>query len=116
MNVYLLSMAFCLVFLSVAIELIRRRKLQERYALLWLALGIPMAGFSLFPHLLESISGLLHISYAPSLLFLIGILFSLAFIMHITTVISRLQQKVTRLVQEVALLQMRLQDEGEKEA
>ncbi|MFC0213143.1 DUF2304 domain-containing protein [Paenibacillus chartarius] len=112
MNVYMLSMIFCLAFLFVTIELIRRRKLQEQYALLWLLLGCVMAGFSLFPDLLQFISDTVRIAYAPSLLFLIGLLCSLALILHLTIVISKLHRRVTRLIQELALLQERIGKEG----
>ncbi|GGI43181.1 hypothetical protein GCM10008018_00770 [Paenibacillus marchantiophytorum] len=108
MNVYVLAIIFCLVFIFIAVELIRRQKLQEQYAILWLILGFVMALLSLFPSLLDQISYSLHIYYAPSLLFLLGLLFSLAFIMHLTLVISKLHRKLTRLIQEVALLQEQL--------
>jgi hypothetical protein len=112
MNVYLLAIAFCLMFLFFTIELIRRQKLQEQYAILWLLLGFVMALFSFFPELLTQFSQLVRIYYAPSLLFLLGLLFSLIFIMHLTIVISKLHGRLTRLVQEVALLQERLRKEG----
>ncbi len=107
MNVYLLAVIFCLLFIFITLELIRRRKLREEYAILWLTLGFVMVLFSFFPKLLDEISRLVQIYYAPSLLFLVGLLFSLVFIMHLTIVISKLQRRVTRLVQEVALMQER---------
>jgi hypothetical protein len=106
-NVYLLSALFCFAFLFMTVELIRRRRLQEQYALLWLLLGCVMTGFSLFPQLLERLSRAAHIAYAPSLLFLIGLLCSLVLILHLTIVISSLHRRVTRLIQELALLQER---------
>jgi len=106
MNVYMLSTLFCLAFVFVTIELIRRSKLQERYAILWLLLGLVMSLFSIFPKLLHSVSKTIGIHYAPSVLFLIGLMFSLVFVMHITIVISKLHRKVTRLVQELALLRL----------
>lgn len=110
MNVYMLSMMFCLLFLFGTIELIRRRKLQEQYALLWLLLALVMSSFSMFPRTLDRISALVHIAYAPSLLFLLGLLFSLALILHLTIVISKLHRRVTRLVQELALLDERVKE------
>jgi hypothetical protein len=114
MNVYLLAITFCLVFVFITVELIRRQKLQEQYAILWLALGFLMAVFSLFPNMLNQISRVMRIYYAPSLLFLVGLLFSLIFIMHLTIVISKLHRKLTRLVQEVALLQDQVRNEESK--
>lgn len=71
-----------------------------------------MALFSVFPSLLDLVSHKLHIYYVPSLLFLVGLLFSLVFIMHLTLVISKLHRKLTRLIQEVALLQEQLRGKG----
>lgn len=105
LNVYDFTAAFGLTFLLVTVELIRRRKMEERYALLWLGLGLSMTLLAFFPGLLDRISALVHVHYAPSLLFLIGLLFSLAFILHLTLVISKLHRKTTRLAQELAMLQ-----------
>jgi len=104
MSVYDLAAIFCLAFVFVTVELIRRRKIEERYAILWLVLGLSMTLFSFFPGLLDRFSRLVHVHYAPSLLFLIGLLFSLAFIMHLTMVITKLHRKITRLAQEMAML------------
>ncbi|PYI53123.1 DUF2304 domain-containing protein [Paenibacillus flagellatus] len=105
MTIYLLSAVFCLIFLFATIELIRRQKLEEQYALLWLGLGLVMLPFCLFPDMLPKLSELVRIHYPPSLLFLIGLAFSLVFILHLTIVISKLQRKLTRLVQQLALLE-----------
>lgn len=111
MDIYFLSISFSLVFLVVTVELIRRQKIAEKYSLLWLALGLVMISCSVFPGLLEGIARSVGIYYAPSLLFLIGLIFSLTFIMHLTIVISRLQRQLTRLIQEVALLKAKLEKE-----
>lgn len=115
MNIYMFSVLFCLVFIGVTIELIRRQKVAERYGLLWLGLGIVMLIFSLFPGLLNMVSDAVGVYYAPSFLFTIGLLFALVFIMHLTIVLSKLHRKVTRLTQEIALLQARQAEEEKKE-
>jgi len=111
-SVYEFSAIFCLTFVFITVELIRRRKIDERYALLWVLLGGLMMVFSFFPGLLDRISGMLHVHYAPSLLFLIGMIFSLMFILHLTMVISKLHRRLTRLVQEVALLKVEREGAG----
>lgn len=104
MNIFVVSVVFCLLFLGSVIEMIRRRKISERYSLLWLILGFIMLIFSLFPKLLNGLSSSLGIVYGTSLLFFIGFLFALVFILHLTTVITKLDRKMTRLTQEIALL------------
>ncbi|RAV05440.1 DUF2304 domain-containing protein [Paenibacillus sp. YN15] len=109
MSVYQISAAAGFGFLLLTGELIRRRKIEERYALLWLLLGLAIALFSFAPGLLERLSRLLQVHYAPSLLFLLGLLFSLAFIMHLTIVMSRMHRRMVRLAQEVAILKEELE-------
>ncbi|MCR8643147.1 DUF2304 domain-containing protein [Paenibacillus sp. N1-5-1-14] len=110
MIIFRISIAFCLVFLIIVIELIRRKKLEERYSILWFVVGIIMLILSLFPRMLEQIARLLHVVYAPSVLFFLGFIFSLIIILHLTTVISRMHRKMTRLIQEVALLKREQED------
>lgn len=107
MNIFVLSIVFCLFFLGFVIEMIRRRRISERYSLLWLFLGFVMLLFSLFPSLLNKISQAMGVVYGTSLLFFFGFLFSIIFILHLTTVITKLDRKMTRLTQELALLKSR---------
>lgn len=104
MNIIILSIVFSLIFLFVVIELIRRRRISERYSLLWLFLGFVMLLFSLFPTILNRIAQWMGVVYGTSLLFFIGFLFLIIFILHLTTVITKLDRKMTRLTQELALL------------
>lgn len=113
MSIYQISAAAGFGFFLLTAELIRRRRIEERYALPWLLLGSLMLVFSFMPGLLDRLSRLLQVHYAPSLLFALGLLFSLAFILHLTMVISRLHRRVTRLAQELALLQAELDCWGE---
>jgi len=106
MYFYVFSVIFCTAFIGVTIELIRRRLVLERYAILWLCLGAVMLAFGTFPKLLDMVSEAAGIFYAPSFMFLGGMLFSLLFIMHTSVVLTKLRRHVTRLSQEIALLQV----------
>ena len=110
MNIFFLSVIFCLIFLGFVVEMIRQRRISERYSLLWLILGFVMLLFSLFPTMLNRISQAIGIVYGTSLLFFIGFLFSLVFILHLTTVLTKLDRKMTRLTQELALLKSRQEE------
>lgn len=104
MSIYGLCALLGLLFVGCVLELIRRRKVEERYAVLWLLLGMTMTWMSFFPSMLDKASGFFGIHYAPSLLFFMGLLFALALIMHLTMVISKQHRLLVRLAQEVALL------------
>jgi len=95
-----------LALVVVVLELIRSRRLRERYALLWLLTGIVLAVLCAWRDGLNTIAGWLGIrSYPPAVLFAVGILFILAVLLHYSTVISRLSDQNTLLAQRLALLE-----------
>jgi Uncharacterized conserved protein (DUF2304) len=90
----------------VVLELIRSRRLRERYALLWLLTGILLTVLSAWRDGLNTIAGWLGVrSYPPAVLFAVGILFILAVLLHYSTVISRLSDQNVVLAQRLALLE-----------
>jgi hypothetical protein len=95
----------------VVLELIRRGRLQERYALLWLLTGLVLTALSAWRAGLNTIAGWVGVrGYPPAVLFAVGILFILAVLLHYSTVISRLSQQNTILAQRLALLEQRLRE------
>ncbi len=96
--------------LIVVVELIRRGRLKERYSLLWLLAGSVLLVLSASRDLLEYISHLVGIFYAPSFLFLIAFLFLLLITLHFSVVISGLSEKNKKLAQELALLRLELRE------
>ena len=95
--------------LVVVFELIRSRRLRERYALLWLVTGLVLTALSAWRGGLNTIAGWLGVrSYPPAVLFAVGILFILAVLLHYSTVISRLSDQNVVLAQRIALLEQEL--------
>jgi hypothetical protein len=103
------------ILLLVILELIRSRRLQERYALLWLLTGIVILVLALWRGALGTLSDAVGISYPPSALFVIGSVFILLVLLHYSTVISDLSERNTKLAQRLALLESRLEEEGIQE-
>ena len=104
MDVYTFSILFALGFIFTVVELVRKNRLQEKYSLLWIVFGILLILFSATPLFMEKIAAMLSIRYAPSLLFLVGLVFIIIYNLHLTTVVSSQSEKITRLIQEVSLL------------
>ena len=91
--------------LFVVLELIRRRSLRERYALLWLLTAAVMLVLSLWRSGLDTLAAFAGIAYAPSALFAIGAVFVVVVLLHYSTVISRLSDENAILAQRMALLE-----------
>jgi hypothetical protein len=99
------------ILLLVIFELIRSRRLQERYALLWLLTGIVIFVLAIWRSLLGKASDLVGIAYPPSALFVLAAFFILLVLLHYSTVISKLSDQNQILAQRLALLENRLLEE-----
>jgi len=97
-----------ILLLAVIFELIRSRRLQERYALLWMATGLVLLVFSVWRDGLNVLSRTVGIAYPPSALFLLASLFILVVLLHYSTVISELAERNLMLAQRIALLEQKL--------
>ncbi|MCW2951650.1 MAG: hypothetical protein JWQ48_820 [Conexibacter sp.] len=94
---------FVLVF-----ELVRRRRLMERYALLWLFASAVLLVLAVWSGLLNQVAHAVGIYYAPSALFAIAFGFVLVLLLHFSLVISRLADQNKVLAQRLGMLQQRV--------
>lgn len=100
-----------LVLVAVILELIRSRRLRERYALLWLLTGLVLLALSGWRGGLNTIAGWAGVTgYPPAVLFAVGLLFIILVLLHYSTVISKLADQNTVLAQRIALLEARLRE------
>ena len=107
-----------ILLILIVLELIRSRRLRERYALLWLATGLVLLVLSLWRGALDTIAGWVGVTtYPPAVLFAVATLFILVVLLHYSTVLSRLSDQNAILAQRLALLeeQVREQEAGERE-
>ena len=99
------------VLILVVLELIRGRRLKERYALLWLVTGVVLLVLALWRDGLNTIAGWLGVSgYPPAILFAAATLFVIVVLLHYSTVLSKLDDENTLLAQEFALLRRRVEE------
>lgn len=97
------------LLILVVLELVRGRRLKERYALLWLATGVVLLVLSAWRGGLNTIAGWLGVtSYPPAVLFAVATLFILLVLLHYSTVISKLTDENVDLAQRIALLEKRV--------
>jgi hypothetical protein len=92
----------------VVMELVRRRRLREEYAFLWVLTTVGMMVLATWYGLIERITQLIGAVAVTTTLFLFALLVLLLISVHFTTVISRLTVQVRRLTQELAILQAEL--------
>ena len=98
------------ILLLIILELIRRKYLRERYALLWIVTGGLFLLLSIKVSLLVWISNLLGFSIPSNALFFFGLLFLVLLSLGLTVITSRLAEKNRILTQKVVLLEKRIAD------
>lgn len=108
---HVLAIAFSVLLIGFVVEAIRRHRLNERYAILWLGAGAVLMALSVHRPLLDFIALRLGVSYPPSLLFLVAFIFLLGIVLHYSLVLSSHRDSIRRLVQAVALLERALDEE-----
>ena len=109
LRVSIVGVAASLLLILVVLELVRGRRLKERYALLWLATGAVLLVLSAWRGGLNTVAGWLGVTgYPPAVLFAVATLFVLLVLLHYSTVISKLTDENVELAQRVALLEERV--------
>ncbi|WP_229520816.1 DUF2304 domain-containing protein [Paenibacillus sp. GM2] len=94
-----------MIFLGITIYLIRNGKLREQYAILWVILTAVMMVLSLFPSLIDGLAKQIGVSYAPSLLYLLGLISVLFILLHLTIAVSSLTARFIVLTQKIGMLE-----------
>ena len=100
-----------LVLLLVVLELVRRRRLLERYALLWLAVGVALVVLGAWQGLLTRVSDAIGVAAPPNALFAVGLGFLVLLVLNFSVVISRLSDQTKVLAQRLALLEERVRQQ-----
>src|SRR3954452_13751067 len=78
------------VLLLVVLEMVRRRRLQERYALVWLGSALVLLSLGAWRRGLGKVSDLLGLASPPNALFFIAFAFVLLLLLHFSAAVSRL--------------------------
>lgn len=87
------------------IRLLRRRHLQGKYALLWLAALIPLGFLAAFPGALTWLSEQVGVFYPPALFLLLAVAFLFGVVVHFSYELSKLNERTRTLAEELTLLQ-----------
>lgn len=103
--IQILSILFSFFLLVLIVYLIRKKKIREEYAILWIAIFFVFLILSLFRGIIDKISLLLGIQYQPASLFLILIGCTFLLMFHFSLVISDLKKKINSMATALAILE-----------
>ena len=106
----ILAVLVAAALLLTVFDLVRRRRLMERYALLWLLSGAVLLVLAIWRGLLETFANAVGVAYTPSALFIVALGCILLLLLHFSLVISRLVDQNKVLAQRVGLLTQRIEE------
>lgn len=95
--------------------MVHRKKLNLKYALLWILAGVIVLIMDIFPGILGKISGFLGIELPINMLFFMGFCFSLLLVFGLTIKVSKISDEVKRLTQELAILKYGIEEQDDAE-
>ncbi|MGC5169253.1 DUF2304 domain-containing protein [Micromonospora sp. DT81.3] len=104
------GIAFAILVLVIIISLLLRRKLREKYAILWLIIGVALLVLAIFPQLLLGLSDLLGVIVPSNLIFALAIVLLVGVALHLSWELSLAEDEVRRVAEEVAILRADLDD------
>jgi hypothetical protein len=99
----IVAVVLALGFMALILELIRRRRLQERYSIIWFLFGIAMLVGAVFPQILELLAKAMGVRDITIALFSLILLVLLILALSFSVINSTQGTQITRLAQELAL-------------
>lgn len=106
MNIRLQMLVVIILVLGISFVLnrVKSGKVDLRYALIWLLIGVLFLGFDLIPGLQVGLSELLGISSTQNMIIFLSIGFLLIILFNQTVIVSQQTKRIERLIQENALM------------
>lgn len=103
-RVQIIAIAASILFIAFIARLIMRGKLREEYAIIWIVCSVILIAFAFWRKGLDVISKLIGIADPPNLVFTGAIFAILIYLLHLSVVVSKLQEQNKTLAQDIALL------------
>jgi len=102
------AIVLSIILLVIVLDMVRKRRLKEKYALIWLFTVASMTLLVVWQGLLLRLTALLGAIDPSSTLFLFGILFALAILLHLSVKVSEFSTRIRILAKEMAMLNARV--------
>lgn len=97
------GIVLALVILVIVVWMLLTRKLREKYAVMWLVIGLAVLVLGLFPQLLLWLTRTLGVQVPTNLLFSLAIVLLLGVALHLSWELSQAESEIRRLAEEVAI-------------
>ncbi len=106
MSVQIVGILGAAAVLAVMVELLRRRQLREKYAALWLLVGLSVLTLAASPGLLAWVAVTLGFEVPANFLFLVALILLLGVTVHLSWELSRVEEETRSLAEDVGILRL----------
>ncbi|MFB7893137.1 DUF2304 family protein [Microbacterium sp. NPDC056044] len=104
------GIGLALLVLALIISLLLRRQLREKYATLWLLIGIVILILAIFPGLLLGLSDALGVAVPSNLIFALALVLLIGVALHLSWELSQAEDEVRRVAEDVAILRTEVEE------
>lgn len=102
--IYIFAIVFAVIFELFILNLVRRNKLDEKYSILWIMLGVIILIVAMFPNIIITVAEWFSVYYPPTLMLLFALMVLGTYIIHISIVITKQNKMIIKLTQELAIV------------
>jgi Uncharacterized conserved protein (DUF2304). len=108
--IVLAGIALAVLVLVIIISLLLRRQLREKYATLWIVIGLVVLVLAIFPGLLLGLSRALGVAVPSNLIFALALVLLIGVALHLSWELSRAEDEVRRVAEDVAILRAEVEE------
>lgn len=108
--IVLAGIGLALLVLIIIISLLLRRQLREKYATLWIVIGLVVLVLAIFPGLLLGLSSALGVAVPSNLIFALALVLLIGVTLHLSWELSQAEDEVRRVAEDIAILRADVED------
>lgn len=108
------ALGLAIAILAGVTILLLKRQLREKYAVLWIVIGIAVLVLAIAPGLLDLLTKALGFQVPANLLFTLAIFLLLAVALHLSWELSRAEEEIRRIAEEAAIAELAIKDLHER--
>lgn len=108
--IVLAGIGLALLVLIIIVSLLLRRQLREKYATLWIIIGLVILVLAIFPGLLLGLSRALGVEVPANLIFALALVLLVGVALHLSWELSQAEDEVRRVAEDVAILRAEVEE------
>lgn len=93
-----------LIGILALVNLVRKKSIELKYALIWFFVGIVVLVFAIFPILMDYLTGIFGMASPVNMLFFVGFILVILVMLSLTAAMSSSSVKIKKVIQENAIL------------